>query len=31
MLRNFLRNSDVVKLYCIHIIPFYGSVMLVLC
>ena len=30
MVRNVLRYSDLVKLYCIHVIPLYGSIMLIL-
>ena len=31
MVRNVLRDSDIVKFYCIHGIPLYGSVMHILC
>ena len=30
MVRNVLRYSDIVHLYCIHVIPFYGSAVLIL-
>ena len=30
MARNVLIDSDLVKLYCIHVIPLYGSVMIIL-
>ena len=29
MVRNVLRDSDIVKLYCIHVIPLYGHVTLI--
>ena len=31
IVRDLLRNNDVVKLYCNHFIPFYDYVMLILC
>ena len=31
MVINFFIDSDIVKLYCIHGIPLYGSVMHILC
>ena len=30
MLRNVLKYSDILKLYCIHVITLYGSVMIIL-
>ena len=30
MVRNVLSDSELVKLYCTHVIPLYGSVMLIL-
>ena len=30
MVKNIFRDSDIVNLYYIHVIPYYGSVMLIL-
>ena len=30
MVRNLIRCSDLAKLYCVHVIPLYSSVMLIL-
>ena len=30
-MKNIFRDSDIVNLYYINVIPFYGSVMLILC
>ena len=30
IVRNVFRDSDTIKLYCIHVIPLYGSVIIIL-